>query len=228
MKRKRNSRTPRGTRNSAGSALLVSLMVVVGLSLLGLAFVSISETESAISVNERNSIQAKALAEVGARSVVEWFQDPVWARSLGIMPTNNTAPTGMKRTRVVGGYSGVYKPLATQILFDKPYRPAAAHRFYGDEATPDITIDHTIDNTTMVNLNTYLFGSDSRVNGRITEILVYAPPIVGGSLVSGFWVGGERFGTATIKATAEKWTAASGGTLTMSPGRNQMFHLGFP
>ena len=43
-----------------GSALLASLMVVVGLSLLGLAFVAISETESAISINERCGTRARA------------------------------------------------------------------------------------------------------------------------------------------------------------------------
>lgn len=40
-----------------GSTLLVSLMIMIGLSLLGLAFVAISETENAISVNQRNKAQ---------------------------------------------------------------------------------------------------------------------------------------------------------------------------
>lgn len=199
---------------ASGSALLVSLMVVMGLSMLGLAFVAISETESAISLNQRNSIQTQAIAEAGAKAAVEWFQDPVWAREEGIVPSNSAPPANMKRIRTIAGYSGVYKPLSTQFLFDKPYRPAPQHRFLGNEETADITINHTIDNTTMVNLNTYLFGSDSKVNGRISEILAYAPPMVGATLnPQGFWEDGERFGTATIKVTAEKWSAETGGTL---------------
>ncbi|HET7711165.1 MAG TPA: hypothetical protein VFL80_04490, partial [Thermoanaerobaculia bacterium] len=53
---------------SHGSALLVSLMVMVGLSLLGLGFVAISETESAIAINERNSVQVLDVAETGAKT----------------------------------------------------------------------------------------------------------------------------------------------------------------
>jgi len=59
-----------------GSALLVSLMVMVGLSLLGLAFVTVSETENAISLNQRNHAQTVAIAEAGAKLVVQWFQNP--------------------------------------------------------------------------------------------------------------------------------------------------------
>ena len=39
-------------------------------------------------------MQTKAIAEAGARSVVEWFQNPRWAESIGIMPQNNPAPAG--------------------------------------------------------------------------------------------------------------------------------------
>lgn len=205
--------TRRNRSRKRGSALLTSLMVLAGMSLLALAFVGISETESAISSNERNALQAQAIAEAGARAVVEWFQAPSWARSIGIMPINNPAPAGMKRVRTVGADSGVYKPLATQLLFDKPFRPGFQHRFYGDDATADITITDDIDHTTMTNLNTYLFGADSATAGHIEEIKVYAPPIVGGTLTNGDWVGGDRFGTATIKVTARIRSAATGGRI---------------
>jgi hypothetical protein len=201
-------------RKDRGSALIVSLMVLVGLSLLGLAFVTISETESAISVNQRNALQTKAVAEAGAHAVMEWFQSPSWARSIGIMPLNNPAPTGMKRARIINGVDiGVYKPDPASLLFSKPYRPAVGNRFYGDDSSSDILLNDAIDATTMRALNTYLFGADSRVNGRISEIRVYAPPMIGGTLTDGFWNNGERFGTATIKVTAEKWSTATGGKL---------------
>jgi hypothetical protein len=209
----RSSRKIRRRSRDRGSALLVTLIVVAGLSLLGLAFVGVSETESAIAANQRDGIQTQAIAEAGARAVMEWFQNPRWARDLEIMPANNPAPTGMKRTRVVDAVSDVYKPLSTQLLFDKPYRPARQHRFFGDEETADITITDAIDATTLNKLNTFLLGANSRAAGRITEIRVYAPPIVGGTLVGGFWTGGNRFGTATIRVTAEKWSADNGGTL---------------
>ncbi|MDQ3281484.1 MAG: pilus assembly PilX N-terminal domain-containing protein, partial [Acidobacteriota bacterium] len=202
----------RGSRNR-GSALLVTLVVVAGLSMLGLAFVSASETESAISANQRAGIETQAIAEAGARAVMEWFQDPTWARDLQIMPSNSPAPAGMKITRSIPGYTGVYKPLSTQLLFDKPYRPAPEHRFYGDENTADITITDAIDSTTLRNFNTFLFGQNSRVAGRVTEIRVYAPPIVNGTLVNGFWNNGERFGTATIRVTAEMWTKETNGRM---------------
>ena len=68
---KRSSR-----RFQKGSALLVALMTMVGLSLLGLAFVALSETENAISINEQNHTQTVAVAEAGAKLVLQWFQDP--------------------------------------------------------------------------------------------------------------------------------------------------------
>lgn len=218
IRKKKDASKPAASRSrDRGSALIVSLMVLVGLSLLGLGFVTISETESAISVNQRNALQTKAIAEAGARAVVEWFQSPTWARTAGIMPTNSPAPAGMKRDRILETVNrGVYKPDSTQLLFSKPYRPAVGNRFYGDDATADILVNDTIDATTMTNLNTYLFGANSRVNGRITEIKVYAPPMVGGTFTDGFWNNGERYGTATIKVTAEKWSAATGGRLLSS------------
>src|SRR5437867_11391083 len=100
MKRIRQSR--RNKRSNRGSALLVSLMVIVGLSLLGLGFVAISETESAIAKNEQNALQTQAVAEAGAMLVVEWVQNPTWAVANAARPTNNGAPGAGKPTRDVG------------------------------------------------------------------------------------------------------------------------------
>src|SRR5437764_4140259 len=136
---KKVRRTRRNRRDSRGSALLVSLMVIVGLSLLGLGFVAISETESAIAKNQQNALQTQAIAEAGARMVVEWFQDPLWSQTNAALPLNSdvtittaTIPTAgaIKTTRTFTGYSGVYKPMGTQKLFDKPYRPDIEQRFF--------------------------------------------------------------------------------------------------
>lgn len=190
-----------------GSALLVTLMVMAGLSLLGLAFVSISETENTISVNERNYTQTLAVAEAGARVVLEWFQDPTWARAQGLMPLNDDA---FKNERIVtdpgGGYSaytGRYKSDGG-LLCDKPFKPKPVNRFYGTDNAADADVFLTLTNaaTFLGELNTQLF--PNLENGQITEILIYAPPIIGGTVNgNGFWEGGTRYGLATIKVTAE-------------------------
>jgi hypothetical protein len=204
-----------------GSALLVSLMVMVGLSLLGLSFVAISETESAISAHERDAQQALDGAELGAKVVVEMFQDPEWAASttVDILPGNRDE---FKRNRVVAdGVTDKYKPSTGQRLFDKPFKPNQPDRFFGDEAHADVQIDYTTtEGTKYLNkLNRKLFaytgnitsGNPSQVEGgavRIVEILAYAPPIIDGTFntSTGFWSrAGIRYGIATIKVTAMKF-----------------------
>src|SRR4051812_8637214 len=88
MTMKKIKRSRRFRRSDRGSALLVSLMVMVGLSLLGLAFVAISETESTIAKNQAQALQTLTTAEAGAKMAVEWFQDPTWAMAHAGMPSN--------------------------------------------------------------------------------------------------------------------------------------------
>src|SRR6266536_4818801 len=128
---KNDKRRRRNRKDDRGSALLVSLMVMVGLSLLGLGFVAISETESTIAKNQSQALQTLTIAEAGAKMVVEWFQDPVWGMTRAGLPANaicanyGTAPcspdgspgTFMKTVRTVAvngspNYVGVYKPNA--------------------------------------------------------------------------------------------------------------------
>src|SRR5881398_913678 len=78
-------------RRQRGSALLVSLMMIVGLSMLGLGFVALSETEAAISTNQRNREEVLTHAEAAANVVVDWFQNPTWALGKGLMPSNDPA-----------------------------------------------------------------------------------------------------------------------------------------
>src|SRR5215212_9207686 len=133
-------------RKSRGSALLVSLMVMVGLSLLGLGFVVIAETESNISVNERNYNQVLAVAESGARLALEWFQDPQWADAHDLLPAN-VDEIKNERTSIVGDtssppYVGKYKDEGG-LLFDKPHRPKSVNRFFGTATLPDVVINET-------------------------------------------------------------------------------------
>lgn len=201
-----------------GSALLVSLMVIVGLSLLGLGFVAISETETAIAKNQQSALQTQALAESGAKLIVEWFQDPVWGENYGAQPANSTcasygtAPCStngtpgqfMKTVRTISGYTGVYKSQSGSKMFDKPYRGQYYDRLYGDEDHADVIINRTTNATALDDFNAKLLGTDLTA-GEITEIRVYAPPIVGGTLTSGFWNGGQRYGVASVKVTAQQF-----------------------
>ncbi|MEA2339386.1 MAG: hypothetical protein QOE82_3393 [Thermoanaerobaculia bacterium] len=185
-----------------GSALLVSLMAMVGLSLLGLAFVALSETENAIAINEQNHTQTVAVAESGAKLVLQWFQNPAQMLARGLMPAN---AAGIKTSRTVEAYSGYYKP--TGLLCDIPFGPKNADVLYGDENSADVWINRNNAATFLDTLNAALFPTTEA--GRITDIRIYAPPIVGGTQVDDgtgkkFWIGGQPYGVATIRVTAEK------------------------
>lgn len=221
-------RSKRLLKRDRGSALLVSLMVIVGLSLLGLGFVAISETESAIARNQQSALQTQAVAEAGAKLVVEWFQSPTWGTTAGGMPLNTSANANLaatKVTRTSGDYTGVYKPSATMMLFDKPYRTDPMNRFFADENTGDIVINRATDVTTITNVNNILLGpnAEDKRDGEITEIRVYAPPNTGGILSQNgsatnpdgtptqFWSGPMlRYGVATIKVTATQFRDPNG------------------
>ncbi|HEY0142149.1 MAG TPA: pilus assembly PilX N-terminal domain-containing protein [Thermoanaerobaculia bacterium] len=240
---KRFSLRALGRLDQKGSALLVTLMVMVGLSLIGLAFVALSETESAISVNERNSAQTLHVAEAGGLLVVEWFQNPRWARDQNFMPANVDAIKVLRRVTQPDGtlvYEGRYKPAATQLLADRPFKPQFEHRFLGTENNPDILINDRTAPQFLAEFNIALFnrdttaaaaancsGCDNTEGGRVTEIRIYAPPIDGGFVnaapgwadpatsgipaASGFHFGGTRFGLATIRVTATKYNTPACG-----------------
>ncbi len=228
MKIMNQIRPKRNRRNARGSALLVSLMVIVGLSLLGLGFVAVSETESAIARNQQASLQTQAIAEAGAKMALEWFQSPSWALTNAALPSNilvsNANLSAIKVKRVIQedsvagtiAYTGYYKPNSSSVLFDKPYRPGSDDRFYGDENTADIIINRTTDLTTINKFNKILLGTGASdlSQGEVTELRFYAPPTINAMLQKDgtttnadgtprqFWSGGQRFGVATIKVTA--------------------------
>ena len=218
----KNRQRRRNRRSNRGSALLVSLMVIAGLSLLGLGFVAMSEVESKIAKNEAQALQTLGIAEAGAKMVVEWFQDPTWAMTNAGLPANGacssfgTSPCSangspgvfMKTVRTAGSYVGVWKPISGSNLCDKPVRPKDEDHLFGDEAHADIIINATtVGQTAIDNINNILLGTNAtdREGGEITDIRIYAPPIVGGTLTNGFWVGGQRYGVATIKVTAQQF-----------------------
>ena len=62
--------------NERGSALLITMMVTVILTLLGLSYLFMADTESLIAQNQRDSDQLLFTAEAGARMVKAWFDRP--------------------------------------------------------------------------------------------------------------------------------------------------------
>lgn len=194
-----------------GSALLAALMVITGLSLLGLAFVAISETESSISINERNHTEAVAVAESGAKLVVQWFQDPQKMDTAHLLPPNDNT---LKNQRTIYGVNSFYKEDLTQKLCDLPFGPKDPDKFFGAEDTADVVIDRstTAGQTFIDDLNNRFLGVegvDARPAGEITQIKIFAPPIVGASLTAPnpphWYEGGTRYGVATIMVRAEKF-----------------------
>jgi hypothetical protein len=195
-----------------GSALLASLMVIVGLSLLGLAFVAISETESSISNNQKNHSEAVAVAEAGGKLVVQWFQDPDKMEHLGLLPPNTNT---LKTQRTVFSTASYYKQDLTTKLCDLPFGPKDPDEFFGLEDSADVIIDRsTADGRTFLDaFNTKAFGDEGTVDprpaGEITMIKIFAPPIVGATVTQPNaphnYEGGTRYGVATIMVRAEKF-----------------------
>jgi hypothetical protein len=60
-----------------GSALLLSLLVTVVVTLLGITYLFLADTEGQIAANERDRAQVLGLAEAGARLVKYWYDNPI-------------------------------------------------------------------------------------------------------------------------------------------------------
>ena len=211
LKRKKTARH----RRQKGSALLVSLMIMVGLSLLGLGFVAVSETESVIAVNQRNYVQAQSAAELGCKTVVEFFQDAPWANDRGILPKNIPSFKTKRTYGAGGGNTDYYKPSPGDFLFDIPLKGDRTNKFYGsDSQYADVMINDAQGaqaTTYLDNLSKVLFytpaGATEKL--RITDIRVYAPPWPGAQAnADGYYdssaSANPRYGVATIRVTAQK------------------------
>ena len=205
-------------RREEGSALILAALVTVILSLLGLSYTMMAQTENTIAENERNSAAALYAAEAGARLVVGWFNDPTASGFL--VP----ATTDMDRTKRVFDHDGnsatarvlgvagtagnpIYKDsnFTLSKVLDRPYRSALAETFLGIETgtDPDVTFagkgpDVIINQSHLDTINNTLFPlfPSPNLRARITRIEIYAPPIL---LIGG---GATRMGIATVKVTA--------------------------
>ena len=206
-----------GRAGERGSALLISVLVMVILTLLGISYLMLAQTESQIAENQLNAQQALFVSESGARMVMNWFNDPTG--------TGYKVPTATQVNRAIRWYDhdanagtasvkgiagDTTKPVyreGTDDLFDKPYRGNNYMSFLGEESHsggdegPDLRIDAAAGGAQaafLTDVNNTLFASYPSANrrARITRIDVYSPPLID--------IGGQktRFGIATVKVTS--------------------------
>ena len=205
-------------RREEGSALILAALVTVILSLLGLSYTMMAQTENTIAENERNSAAALYAAEAGARLVVGWFNDPTTSgflvpavgdvdRTKRVFDHDGNGATA----RVLGSSGNAAQPLYKDSAFtpskilDRPYRSALAETFLGIETgtDPDVTFagkgpDLIVNQSHLDTINNALFllFPSPNLRARLTRIEIYAPPIlnIGGSAT--------RMGIATVKVTS--------------------------
>jgi hypothetical protein len=205
-------------RSEQGSALILAALVTVILSLLGLSYLMMAQTENTIAENERNAAETLYVAEAGARLVVGWFNDPT---STGYLVPGTADVDRTKRVfdndddpstaRVLGVSGDATKPIykdATYTpsgLFDRPYRAALYDTFRGVETGTDPNVsfadkgpDVIVNTSFLTTINNTLFPNypTPALRARITRIEIYGPPMItiGGTLT--------RMGVASVKVTA--------------------------
>ena len=105
--------------HQCGSALVIAILIAVILTLLGVSFLMMAETENRIASNERHAAQALYAAEAGARAVRSWFDRP--ETGLGFPP-----PAVVDRSlQVLGG-----KGITEDTVVERIYRDIRAFRIY--------------------------------------------------------------------------------------------------
>ncbi|HEU4400968.1 MAG TPA: hypothetical protein VFT43_02570, partial [Candidatus Polarisedimenticolia bacterium] len=211
--------TRRGAQEERGSALIIAVLISVIMSLLGISYLMMAQTESTIAENERNSALSLYVAEAGARLVVNWFNDPS-ASSGYLVPTaaqvdrtkrviDQDNDPNTARVVATSGYSAApyYKDgaITTSPIFERPYRNSLVDPFLGIETGtdgdpnnasrgPDLIVNS--DHLATINDALFLNFPTNDLRARISRIEVYSPPLVtvGTNLT--------RMGIATIKVTA--------------------------
>jgi hypothetical protein len=153
-------------RGERGSALVIAVLLMAILTLLGVSYLFMADTENRIAENERLSAQAFYFAEGVTREVKRWFDRPPYSASGGqnlSFPTTavldrtlryiDTDGPGPADEGLADGSPG--RPFyklgvdrdgdGNDDIFDKPFRPDPADMFIGkvdkDHDGPDVRID---------------------------------------------------------------------------------------
>jgi hypothetical protein len=156
-----------------GSALLITLMVMVVLSLTGISFIFLADTENAISNNYYKAMSTLMAGQTGVYLVNSWFNSPTVTGTL--VPaiaemTFHVRTEAHNAPPASGGVDTTYKNSGVgtgNIPFEKPYLGQAntatvIDRFFGTEEFPDITIRITAN----VDQRKYL----QRLNGALLGV----------------------------------------------------------
>ncbi len=213
-----------------GSAMILTVLIMVVLTLLGVAYLLLGETENRIAENQRRGAQALYAAETGVRMVKRWFDRPghssnlanpsvsVVDRTLRMIDADGdpaTAPVAADGTSAKPYYKqGVDRNGdGADDIFDKPYRDGLLDTFLGTEDGPDLRIDEAASaaaKSFLEDLSSELFADypagSAGVKARISRIDVYAPPYI---QVGSAWV---RYGIATVKVIARIYKTHGDGT----------------
>lgn len=209
-----------------GSALVIAVLVMAVLTLLGLAYLLMADTENKIAENEKLSAQSLYFGEGVMREVKRWFDRPPYSPAGA---TNLTRPTigVMNRTlrefdldgpgpsaavRADGSPTRPFYKLGVDgdadgndDIFDKPYRAALKDTFVGSAAQPDIEMERTNDAATASFLDSLsekvmpgFPAGAAGVLARIKTIDVFAPPYLDAG--NGLWL---RYGIATVSVRVQ-------------------------
>jgi hypothetical protein len=209
-----------------GSALVLAVLVMAILTLLGLSYLLMADTENKIAENERLSAQALYFGEGVTREVKRWFDRPPYTATGG---ANLVRPVTavMDRTRRLIDVDGAgpsapvpadgttprpfYKVGidrdrdSNDDIFDRPYRAALGDMFVGTATGPDIRMDRAASTATAALLDALadkiMPGFPAGAAGilaRIKAIDVYAPPYLHSG--GGNWA---RYGVATVSTRVQ-------------------------
>ena len=197
-------------KGEAGSALVVAILIMVIMSLMGLAFALVADTENRISVNERHQAEALYAAEGTVRLVKGWFDNP--SPSTGyLVPTvsqvnrslryvdNDGDGTYQLYSTAPAPWNVIYRS-GTDDLFEKPYRGTPTQMLVGTQSNPDVRISASGSAAQQSFLNTIndtLFPNypSPTVRAKVRQIDVYSAPILGTASQR------IRYGMATVLVT---------------------------
>jgi hypothetical protein len=201
-----------------GFAMVLTLLITVIMTLLGVSFLLMAETENRIAENERLSSQAMFFAEAGTRLVESWLNSVYLGDSL-ILPSASIVDRTQRLIDDDGDPSTLPHPQDGSInwprykqnvdldldsaddIFHRPYRGDSYHSFLGTADGPDIRIDETASTAArdfLIDLSERLIPDfpGGAIQARISKIDVYGPPYIN---LGGAWT---RYGLGTVAVEA--------------------------
>ncbi len=206
-------------RLNKGSALLITLLIMVILSLTGISFLFMADTENKISNNYYLAIKGLLAAQSGVYFVSSWFNHAnddltllPTASDIAFNPRPNVSDGTNNSTLYKWGCAtgeGAPNPDCSNYkLFDRPYigtngNSTCYHRFFGTSDVPDILISYANDfsRNFLDQVNDLLLGSSSGPV-RISEIKLYSPPVAPNPNEP--WNSNNiPYGICTVEVTAE-------------------------